>query len=67
MREDRTMHARIEIRLESIEWDFRSWLKTLLSGNRINLSGKIDARREALTARRELLTRHAPLLDKHGY
>ncbi len=67
MREDRAMHARFEIRLESIEWDFRGWLKSLLPKNRINLAGKIDARREALSARRELLARHAPLLDKHGY
>jgi hypothetical protein len=61
------VHTRFEIRLETIEWDFRGWLKSLLPQIRVNLFGKIDARREALSARRALLARHAPLLDKHGY
>jgi len=67
MREDRAMHARFEIRLESIEWDFRGWLKSLLPQSRVNPFGKVGARRDALSAKRELLARHAPLLDKHGY
>lgn len=67
MREQRTMHARFEIKLESVELDFVGWLKSLLPQNRSNPLGWIGAPRQSLSAKRDLLARHGPLLDKHGY
>lgn len=67
MREHRKMHARFEIKLESIELDLVGWLKSLLPQNRGNPLGNFGARRHSLSAKRDLLARHNPLLDKHGY
>lgn len=67
MNEDRIIHAKFEIKLESIEWDLKGWLKTLLPQQITKPLIKIGKPPETCSIKRDLLARHSPFLDKQGY